>query len=297
MPITARPSIGAGRSSSALRVIRLAVVVRLGDGARHDWMSPSIMEGIDEASEQNGVTIELLGDREGDLNSISRRLAHSRPDVLAFCTPSPFCAFVIGEARRLGIPCIGTGTLLTMFDTHSVHADGFNAARNGVRHLIEQGHRRIGLGITPFVMPWVFHRRAGYLKGLEDAGIEPDESLVYWSSPDGKPDPEGLEKFLNRRSPTACLFVNHHALSGIEPLVRSGKIRVPEDLSVVTFDQHPDIPGWLGITPTTMAIPLKQIGRQLVHSAKILAEGGHVEPFVELPCQLSVGASVRPVAG
>jgi LacI family transcriptional regulator len=293
MPMAARPTFSSHASIETKRLIRLAVVVRMGDGLRHDWMSPTIIQGIDGAAEEAGVTIELLGDRDDDPNSISRRLNQTRPDVLAFCVPSAFCAFVIGEARRLGIPCIGTGTMLTMFDTHSVHADGFNAARTGVRHLIEQGHRRIGLGITPFVMPWVFHRRAGYLKGLEDAGIEADESLVYWGSPDGKPDPEGFERFLNRRAPTACLFANHHALSGIEPLVRSGKLRVPDNLSVVTFDQHPDIPGWLGVAPTTMAIPLKEIGRQLVTSARVLADGGHVEPFVELPCKLSIGKSVR----
>jgi DNA-binding LacI/PurR family transcriptional regulator len=293
MPMGARPVSATVQTNSATRIIRLAVVVHLAGDFRHDWYSRHIIEGIDEAAEETGVTIELLGDRDGDPKSISRRLMQTRPDVLAFCTPPPTRALLIGEARRLEIPCIGTGTMLSLFGTPTVQEDGFNAARLGVKHLVEQGHRKIGFVITSFVAPWVFQRRLGYLRGLEEAGIEPDESLVCWIKPEDIGNPIYIEKFLNRQNPTAVLFGNFGAAWGLAGPVKAGKIRIPQDLSVVNFDQNPDVESWLGTKPTTLAIPLKQMGHHLAKSARALAEGKHVDPIVELPCDLLIGESVK----
>lgn len=293
MPRAVRSSVVKGQTDGSTRIIRLAVVIHLAGDLRHDWYSRAIIEGIDEAAEQTGVTIELLGDRDGDPKSISRRLMQTRPDVLAFCTPPPSRALLIGEARRLDIPCIGTGTMLSLFNTPTVHEDGLNAARMGVKHLIEQGHRRIGFVITSFVTPWVFQRRLGYLQGLEEAGIEPDESLVCWVSPQEGNNHAIIERFLSRNKPTACLFGNFGAVLGLRGLITQGKIRVPDDLSLVTFDQSPYVQEWLNVEPTILAIPLREMGRHLAKSARAVAEGQTVEPIVKLPCTLKIGQTVR----
>src|SRR4051812_2570138 len=65
------------------KMVRIAVVIHLAGDLRHDWYSRSIIEGIDEAAEELGVSLELLGDRVDDPKSISRRLMQTRPDVLA----------------------------------------------------------------------------------------------------------------------------------------------------------------------------------------------------------------------
>src|SRR5205823_1982876 len=175
---------GAMRTSNGERamkqMVRIAVVIHLAGDLRHDWYSRSIIEGLDEAAEEMAVSLELLGDRQGDPKSISRRLMQTRPDVLALCAPPPTRALLIGEARRLDIPCIGTGMMLKLFETPTVHEDGQQGARLAVEHLLAAGHRRIGWISTAFVNPFIWNRKSGWEQALLNAGIEPDERLCRW---------------------------------------------------------------------------------------------------------------------
>src|SRR5205809_6155080 len=100
-----------GNSGAARKVVRLCVLVHMLGDFSHDWYSHEVIDGADSAAHDAGVTVELLGDRDGDVKMVSRRLIQSRPDVLAICAPPPPRALLIGEAQRLGIPSIGTGSL------------------------------------------------------------------------------------------------------------------------------------------------------------------------------------------
>ena len=158
--------------------MRLALLIHMLGDFGHDWYASGVIAGIDQAAEDTGVTLELLGNRDGDVKSISRRLLQSRPDVLAFCAPPLKHTVLISEARRLDIPSIGTGTLLGNIGVPAVCENGEDAARQAVRHLVAKGHRRIGLVLGCFAIPWIFQRRQGFIDGLIEAGIEPDECMM-----------------------------------------------------------------------------------------------------------------------
>ena len=84
-------------------LIRLAVLVfGIGDLA-HDWYTPLVLEGIDESAEGLGVSVELIGNRERDVEAISRRVVQNPPDVLVCLASEPRQAFVIRDAQRLGV--------------------------------------------------------------------------------------------------------------------------------------------------------------------------------------------------
>jgi DNA-binding LacI/PurR family transcriptional regulator len=279
------------------RTVRLAVMIWLLGDLAHDWYAAGVIRGIDSVAEEHGIAIELLGDREGDVKSVSRRLMQTRPDVLAFTAPPPRHTLIIGEALRLNIPCTGTGMSLAPLGVSSACEDGTEGAARAVRYLVERGHRRIGLVATPYSTPWVFARRAGYLRGLESAGLEPDEGMVCWLA-DGSEHDAALATYLQRRRPTAVLLTNYGKLAHLAPLVRDGRVRVPHDLSVITFDQHPDRSQWLGgVQPTTVGLPLEAMGARLASMARRLAERRDVTTeFV--PCDLLEGGSVaRPAGG
>ena len=279
------------------RAIRLALMTHMIGDFGHDWYASGVINGIDHAAEETGVSLELLGDRDGDVKTASRRLQQSRPDVLAFCAPPLRHVSVIAEAHRMGIACIGTGTLLASIGVPAVCEDGIDASARAVAHLIEHDHRRIGMVLAPFALPWVFDRRQGYLDGLAAAGIEPDESLVLWLS--GKDDEQRtqmMQRFLQRQKPTALLLGSWVLVQALAPLVRAGQLRVPQDLSVITFDQHPSIEMWLGVRPTMMALPLAEMVRRLAHMARDRAAADKpIDPVTTLPCDLVEGDSVARV--
>src|SRR5439155_23501846 len=163
--------------------------------------------GIDAAAEETGVSRELLGHRDGEDVAAARRLGQSKPDVLAFAAPSLRHAVLMGEARRLNIPCIGTGTLMETLALPTVVEDGEEGARRAVQLLIEHGHRRIGFVSSTFPLPWIFLRRCGFFAALELAGIEPyvarslliAKYLTYDSA-------EQLRLFLDLRRPKALVL-------------------------------------------------------------------------------------------
>ena len=67
---------------------------------------------MDAAAAAAGISIELLGSRHADPATIFQRLSQSRPDALVCLSPRTHHAFLIAEARRLGIPVLLTGSRL-----------------------------------------------------------------------------------------------------------------------------------------------------------------------------------------
>jgi DNA-binding LacI/PurR family transcriptional regulator len=286
-------SVDAGR-----RVVRMAVLVHgLGDYP-HDWYSPAVLAGVDEMAGEEGVTIELVGDRDCDVRAVSGRLMQSRPDVLVCLAPAARHALLMGESLRQRIPVIGTGSFLTDLGIPTVCEDGRAAAAEAVRYLVSRGHRRIGFVQMGFGLPMVFARHRGYLEGLEAAGIEADEGLVLWmrrGEPDGA-EAGRLRSYLERRRPTAILCGACWPLEHMAGLVRAGEVRVPGDVSVVNFDQHPVVREWLGgVRPTVVALPLREMGRELARMARRAATGEAVEKVTYVRCRLEEGESVRDV--
>ncbi len=277
-------------------IVRVAVVIHLLGDLQHDWYSRGVIAGIDEAAGELDVAVELLGDQDGDVKAVSRRLMLTRPDVLAFAAPSPMHLQLLGECQRLDIAAIGTGTFLASLAVTTVHEDGVQGAAAAVKELVALGHRRIGMVLSPYATPWVFDRRQGYVQGIREAGLEHDEGLVLWLGGDDKEKSDALEQFIARRRPTALLFGSYGVVRHLRPLIRSGLVRVPRDLSVVHFDQCADTKIWLeDVKPTVVEIPVRGMGRQLALLAREIADGKEVAKVTKLPCELRWGESTMAV--
>jgi LacI family transcriptional regulator len=285
------------------KTVRIAVLIfSIGDLA-HDWYTPRILEGIDEVAHEHPVSVELVGDRDGDSDAISRRLENSRPDVLVCLSSEPRHSFVIRDAQKMGIRCVVAGTPHLGLGIHGVCEDNRQATRLAVQHLVEQGHRRIGFAIQRVVEPWVMERHEAYHEALASAGIEPDESLVHWI---GRNEPRGgsaksqeaMHKFLQTRRPTGLLAGSHLPMLYIEQFCRNGRLAVPDDLSVVSFEQ--DSVTGQGLAPagtTYVRFPLCEMGRTIANMARGLVAGETQQQTVLLSAELVPGGTVRRLEG
>lgn len=122
----------------------------------------------------------------------------------------------------------------TLFDT--VVMDNFGGAVKAVSHLVENGHRHIGLiGSNPQSYPSVLERRMGYLAALAQHGITQqyiEDGMLQ------RPAAFEATVRLLRRHPqiTAVFSCNDETAIGVMNAVRHLGYRVPDDISVVGFD-------------------------------------------------------------
>jgi len=169
-----------------------------------------------------------------------------------------------------------TGKPIVLVDAYApgcdmVVADNVMGGYHAVRHLIEQGHRHIGLiGTQPGAFPSFLQRREGYLRALADYGIS--DTYIVDSSHLMDATYEATRTLLKQHPQVTAIFfcldlVANHVIQA----VRDSGREVPDDVSVIGFD---DLPLAAQTVPplTTMHVDIPLMGvlgvRQLIERMK-----------------------------
>ncbi len=174
----------------------------------------------------------------------------------------------------------------------TVDADNLGGAVLAVRHLLDLGHRRIGFlsGRADLVSARL--REDGYRHALIEAGVGVDESLVREGGYRAESATRPARELLDRPDrPTAIFAANDlTAIRTMEVAAQLG-LSVPDDLSVVGFDDVPDA-SQFAIPLTTVAQPLHEMGRRAMELLlDILSERDIPQPHVTFDTRLVVRAS------
>jgi LacI family transcriptional regulator len=177
----------------------------------------------------------------------------------------------------------------------SVSAAHASGADQAMRHLLELGHRRIAQITGPRGWVATEDRRRGYRAALAAAGILPDPALEVGAEPEIEPGREAAEKLLDLpRPPTAIFAFNDNIAIGAIRAARARGLRVPDDLSIVGFD---DVEYATIVTPalTTVRQPLAEMGRTAVSLLNRLLDRQRFETLhLELATRLVVRESTAP---
>jgi LacI family xylobiose transport system transcriptional regulator len=149
-------------------------------------------------------------------------------------------------------------------DLPSIGSADWNGGYLATRHLLDLGHRRIGVITGPAGMLAATARLSGYRAALETAGVPVDAELVrpgQFHHRDGVT--EGLALLSLPDRPTAIFATSDlHAL-GVYEAARSLGLTIPGDLSVVGYDDL-RIAQWAGPPLTTVHVPLAAMAEQAV---------------------------------
>ena len=183
----------------------------------------------------------------------------------------------------------------------SVVPDEVGAARLAVATLFEHGHRCIGLVTTAEAVPAAVERLAGYRSALEEHGLRFDPTLVaVGASGDTHSGVDAAGRLLDRPDrPTALFCFNDRIAMGAYRAIRLRGLRVPQDVSVVGFDNMEQIAPWLDPPLTTMQLPHYEMGRWAVdHVLRDVGHDGEQEspPQLRMSCPLIERASIAAPA-
>lgn len=142
-------------------------------------------------------------------------------------------------------------------DFQTVGIDNFDGGYIATKHLIELGHRRI-LHITgPATSSEASHRLRGYESAMAEARLEPSVVQGDWASDTGYR--LGVELDLDSNAPTAIFTANDHLALGLIKALAGRGVSVPDDMSLVGFDDLPESP-YFNPPLTTVRQDFAQLG-------------------------------------
>lgn len=180
----------------------------------------------------------------------------------------------------------------------SVLIDSFGAMRETVNYLHELGHKRIGyISYTYDNQTTVKKRFKGYCEGLKDNKLVFDPDIVVISEAlrlnELQSSREAVKKILNCKNiPSVIMSASDFIAVGVVRVLKELKIKIPEEISVVGFD---NILMSLYTDPllTTIKQPKKQMGDTAMNLLLDIIEGKRVkEKNIVLPTELIVRQSV-----
>jgi LacI family transcriptional regulator len=138
--------------------------------------------------------------------------------------------------------------------------DNRNGAQQVAEHLLTLGHRHIAVISGPPSLRTTEERDVGFFGALRAAGIEPPQALQVNGDFTGEGGASAMQLLLERGEPFTAVFATNDAMAmGCLHVLRERGIRVPEELSLVGFDDIP-VAGYLNPPLTTVALEMRQIG-------------------------------------
>ncbi|ASR39526.1 LacI family transcriptional regulator [Prauserella marina] len=256
--------------------------------------SLEVLRGVTEAGAKAGVdvvvgTVPRPDDADAPATGWANRLKAAGREGLIVVTSELNLAQVESFADA-GLPLVVIDPLnLPRVEVTSVGATNWSGGLTATEHLLSLGHKRIGFAGGPERASCGQARLHGYRAALEKAGLSGEPELVLHGA---FGYPEGLEmgrRLLELDDPPTAIFAASDATAlGVVEAARRLGLRVPQDLSVVGFDDT--ILATLA-TPalTVVRQPLPDMGRVALRTLLRLAAGETLDAHhVELATHLVV---------
>jgi LacI family xylobiose transport system transcriptional regulator len=259
-----------------------------------------IVRGVERVAGRNQLSVvltETQGRRRPGQGWIEGALARRPMGVIAVF--SDLTEPMRGQLSARGIPFVVVDPAgEPVHDTPSIGATNWNGGLAATRHLLGLGHRRIAVIGGPAGVLCSRARVDGYRAAMDEAGVPIDPSLVS-HGPFAVDEGVGIARRLLARPdrPTAIVTGNDLQALGVYQAAREVRLHVPEDLSVVGFDDLP-IARWVSPPLTTIRQPLVEMAEAAAEMVLALARGeAPAQTRVELATELVVRESTASPVG
>lgn len=254
--------------------------------------SVEIIRGAQSVAQEHGLSLILTqsGDRYEPapdwIDGVLRRRPYGVVLVLSSLSQQ-----LQRQLRTRGIPFVlvdpsGEPSI----DVPAVGAANFDGGMLAARHLIELGHTRIGVVGGPERVMSARARIAGFRTAMEAAGIPVSDEFMLPGDYHTESGARGAEMMLSMpQPPTAIFALNDLEAFGVYQAARKLGVSIPEQLSVVGFD---DVKGaeWAGPPLTTVRQPLTKMSEE---AARMLIRIRNQEPDLSIRVDLATTLVIR----
>ena len=275
--------LAGGRSQTLALVLRQSAEQVAGDA-----LLAETLRGLATAARSASfrVLVEPLTPGEATYGDLVRS---GRADGLVVSGPlfdDPELADLVAD----GFPIVIQGHLPGA-SAPSVDVDNEASARLAVDHLLELGHRRIAC-ITNAALTYTAaaDRLAGYREALATAGVPAAAELVEEGAFDAASGHRAMTRILERGRPDAVFAASDVVALGAIGALRGAGLRVPDDVSIVGFDDVP-LAAYFDPPLTSIRVPAYDLGLAAGHALLDRIAGREVPSRTLLPTELIVRAS------
>jgi LacI family transcriptional regulator len=207
--------------------------------------------GIARGAREHGYTMILVDDRGDAAEEIEAAKVFVGMRVAGVIV-TPVSAEISTYLLRQHIPVVEADRTFSNGAADAVTVDNATASRRLSDHLVSLGHRRIALLIDETEWTTGADRFAGYMQSLEESGLSPDPALLVPVGSDvGAARKAAVDLLARRDHPTAVFSANNILAEGVWRAADDLGLRVPEDVSIVSFDDA----AWMSmVTPGLTAV-------------------------------------------
>ncbi len=276
---------------------RLSIGLMLDDAVNvNDYYHASIIDGLRRASRCDDQRAEFFFK---DCASLRRSEFKRTSGIICIHPAIELHDEIARMAER--VPLVVLGGTLPEREVAFVDCDNFAGSQLAIRHLHGLGHRRIAVLSGPMNLSNARDRTEGALKEMAVCGIPIDDvtSIVFESKEsialDAKTQTRFVQRLKSSDRPTAILAGGFYlALSALQT-VRQMNLSVPEDISIVGFDDPPSAP-LLDPPLTTVRQPLQKMAEEAYFAIRRAVDREDMEaPSLELPTKLITRGSTAPI--
>jgi DNA-binding LacI/PurR family transcriptional regulator len=206
------------------------------------WSFGQALDGIESVVSASGfdLLVHRVGDPDSRARFVERMPLRKRVDGI-IAVYLPLTDSGVDVLADVGVPVVVLGPSNDALP--SVCIDDAEGASAAVQHLVNLGHRRIGLiggengEELRFAVPR--NRREGYRRSLASNGVEVDPALEVPGDFTAAGGAAAMGVLLGRADPPTAVFAESDEMAmGAIRTVQSAGLRVPEDVSIVGFDDH-----------------------------------------------------------
>jgi LacI family transcriptional regulator len=258
---------------------------------------PELIRTFEDLASQKQYDL-LLTSTDYDTSRMTtclRRMLERKVDGVAMMT-SEMDMSLIKELSKRSVPIVFMDVGQMGPRMSHVSIDYGNGIRQAVEHVVELGHRNIGFITGPLDLHSARTRRQAFVDGMRHHRIALERRLVR----EGTHTAEGGEKAMREllklaKVPTAVVCSNDWTAIGALHAIQASGLRVPEDVSLVGFDDIP-LTSYTTPTLTTIRMSAKDVGATAFQALFSLIGEEHLEGDVyQVPTRLVVRESTaRP---
>lgn len=264
------------------------------------FLAVEILRGAKQVAVERGLAVgftDVLREEAAGRNWAQDLLARRPTGVIAAhlgVTPEQHALL-----SASGIPLVAVDpTSESLHPVPSVAAANRQGGIAAAQHLLDLGHRRIAVVTGPLERLCARARLEGAGAALEAAGVPLDDGLVrsglWFSFEDGFGHARELLRLAD--PPTAVMCGNDLQAFGVYEAARQAGVRIPDDLSVVGYDDI-SYASWCGPPLTTVQQPVAELGATAAWLVLALAAGEAVtQTRIELATTLVVRDSTAPAS-